>query len=149
MYESFHAHDISFFNSSGGIQSLLSDEDGILAVDGAKWFVDMLSRIPGLQIDNELCQEDWGVAIRARRDGKKFWIGLSFWPDGENAWLAHFHHGSFAWLQRISPSGKRALNRLVSDVHNLLANDPLVSNIVWYDECEMTKASPTGFATPT
>ena len=55
---------------------LLSDEDGILAVDGAKWFVDMLSRIPGLQIDNELCQEDWGVAIRAsaRRKEVLDWI---------------------------------------------------------------------------
>src|SRR6266480_712439 len=93
----------------------VSDEDGILAVSGAQWFVSLLRRVPGLEIDDELCQEDWGVVAFVRRHQKHFWIGLSFWPDGEHTWLAHVHHRSFAWLQRLSPSGKIELNRLVSD----------------------------------
>src|SRR5689334_22419672 len=61
----------------------LSDEDGILAVPGAEWFVKLLRRVPGLELDEQLCQEDWGVVIFGRRAAKKFWIGLSLRPDGE------------------------------------------------------------------
>src|SRR6516162_6681702 len=88
----------------------LSVEDGILAVSGAQWFAALLRRIRGLEIDEDLCQEDWGVVFFARRNQKKFWIGLSAW-DSEGAWLAHFHHGSFARLQRFSSSGKKELKR--------------------------------------
>jgi hypothetical protein len=31
-------------------------------VDGASWFVFLLQQIPGLRIESELCQEDWGRA---------------------------------------------------------------------------------------
>lgn len=126
----------------------VSDEDGILAVAGAQWFVSLLRRVPDLKIDEELCQEDWGVVICARRDQKKFWIALSMWPAGEHAWLVHCHHGSFAWLQRISSSGKRELQRLVSDVHSVLSSEPAVTDIVWYEESQMRKAQPDGFTTP-
>lgn len=125
----------------------LSEEDGILAVGGAQWFLALLRRVPGFQIEDDLCQEDWGVVLFARHDQKKFWIGLSGW-DSENAWLAHFHHDSFAWLQRFSSSGKSALRRLLADVHGVLASEPGVSDIVWYEESEIRKTRTAGFATP-
>ncbi len=126
----------------------VSDEEGILAVAGAQWFVSLLRRVPDLQIDEPLCQEDWGVVIFARSARKKFWIGLSLWPEGEHAWLAHFHHGSFAWWQRLSSSGQRELQRLISDVHAVLTSESAISDIVWYEESQMKKAQPEGFATP-
>lgn len=125
----------------------VSDEEGILAVGGAHWFVALLRRLPGLQIDDELCQEDWGVVLFARHEQKKFWIGLSSW-DFEHTWLAHFHHDSFAWLQRLGSSGKSALQRLLSDVHEILAREPAVSDIIWYEESQMGKLRPAGFPTP-
>jgi hypothetical protein len=50
----------------------ISDEDGILAVSGAQWFAELLRGVSGLQIEEELCQEDWGVVLFARRNRKKF-----------------------------------------------------------------------------
>lgn len=126
----------------------ISDEDGILAVEGAKWFIALLRRVPDLEIDEELCQEDWGVVIFVRRAQKKFWIGLSVWPDGEHAWLAHFHHGSFAWLQRFVPSGQRGFLALVNEVHRALTSEPAVSDVLWYEESQMGKSEPNAFATP-
>jgi hypothetical protein len=122
--------------------------DGILAVDDAQWFVSLLRRVPGLQIDGKLCQEDWGVVVFVERSRKRFWIGLSPWTDS-NDWQVHAHHGSFAWLQRFSSSGNAELKRLVSDLHDVLAVDPLVSAIHWYEEREMSKADPRVFPTPT
>src|SRR5687768_8224690 len=101
----------------------VSEDDGILSVAGADWFVSLLRRIAGLSVRSELCQEDWGVVVFAERGGKRFWIGLSFWPEDEPAWLAHFHHHSFAWLQRWSAAGKRELERLVSDFQSVLASE--------------------------
>jgi hypothetical protein len=126
----------------------VSDEDGILAVAGAQWFVSLLRRVPDLQIEAGLVQEDWGVVMRARRAKKSFWIGLSMWPEGEHAWLAHFHHGSFAWLQRLGSSGASELQRLIFDVHGVLVSEAAVSDIVWYEESQMRKAQPDGFTTP-
>jgi hypothetical protein len=125
----------------------LSDQDGILAVSGAQWFVTLLRRVAGLEIGEALCQEDWGVVIFARRKQRTFWIGLSAW-DSEGAWLAHFHHGSFAWLQWFSSSGKNELKCLLADVHEVLANEPAISEIAWYEESEMSKPGPVGFPTP-
>lgn len=125
----------------------LSDEDGILAVGGAQWFVALLRRVAGLEIKDDLCQEDWGVVLFARRDQMRFWIGLSAW-DSENEWLAHFHHGSLAWLQRFSRSGKGALQSLLADVHGVLASDPAVCDIIWYEESEVSKPESAGFPTP-
>jgi hypothetical protein len=109
----------------------ISDVDGVLAISGAQWFVDVLRRIPRLEVNDNLCQEDWGVVAFIRRNSKKFWIGLSLWPEGEHAWLAHFHHGPFAWWQRLSPSGQHELRQLVADAHDVLASDPAVYDVVW------------------
>ena len=125
-----------------------SDEDGILAVGGAQWFASLLRRIPELQVDNELCQEDWGVVIYARRSQKAFWIGLSKWPEGEHTGLAHFHHGSLDRLQLISTFGRNELKRLVIDAHRILSSEPQVTDIIWYEKSEMQAARPTRFSTP-
>lgn len=118
----------------------LSEDDAILATSGAEWFVSLLRRIDGLSVQSELCQEDWGVVVFAERSRKRFWIGLSFWPDGEQAWLAHFHHHSLAWLQRWTVAGKRELELLVSDFHSVLASDPIVHEVEWYHETDLRKA---------
>jgi hypothetical protein len=123
------------------------DGGGVLAVRGAHWFAALLRRVPDLQIDEDLCQEDWGVVLFARRNQGKFWIGLSAW-DSEGAWVAHFHRGSFAWFQWFSSSGKDELKRLLTDVHEVLANEPAVSEIAWHEESEMSKPEPAGFPTP-
>ncbi len=123
------------------------DGSGVLAVRGAHWFAALLRRVPGLQIDEDLCQEDWGVVFFARRNQKKFWIGLSAW-DAEGAWLAHFHHGSFAWFQWFSSSGNDGLKCLLANVHNVLASEPAVSDIAWHEESEMSKPIPVGFPAP-
>ena len=57
----------------------VSDADGILAVGGAQWFAALLRRVPALEVDEDLCQEDWGVVLLVRRNQRKFWIGLSAW----------------------------------------------------------------------
>jgi hypothetical protein len=89
-----------------------------------------------------------GVVVFAERGGKRFWIGLSHWPDDEQAWLAHFHHHSFAWIQRWTATGKRELDRLVTDFHSVLAAEPAVRQIEWYHENEMRRADAQGSATP-
>jgi hypothetical protein len=99
-------------------------------------------------VQAELCQEDWGVVVFAERGSKRFWIGLSLWPEDEQAWLAHFHHHSFAWLQRWSTAGKRELERLVGDFHSVLANEPTVRDIEWYHERDMRRADAQSSATP-
>jgi hypothetical protein len=126
----------------------VSGEDGVLAVDGASWFVLLLERIPDLRFKSELCQEDWGVVVFAERNQSKFWIGLGMWPDSEHAWLAHFHHGVYSWLQRFTSSGKTELQRLVVDFHNVLLTESTVRKVVWYEERKMRKANPDGSAVP-
>jgi hypothetical protein len=109
-----------------------SYEDGILAVSGAQWFAALLRRVPGLEIDGNLCQKDSGVVLFARRNRKKFWIGLSAW-DAEGSWLAHFHHGSFAWLQRLSSFGKNELKCLLVEVHKVLTSEAAISDTCWHE----------------
>ena len=89
------------------------DGGGVLAVHGAQWFAAILKRVPRLGLDVNLCQEDWGVVFFARRNQKKFWIGLSAW-DSDGAWLVHFHHGSFTWSQWFSFRGNDELERSFS-----------------------------------
>jgi hypothetical protein len=63
---------------------LVGDEEdgaGILVVAGSGWFVTLLNRVPGLKIELELCQEDWGIVAFADRNGKSFWSGLSFYDE--------------------------------------------------------------------
>ncbi len=83
-----------------------SQVDGILATSGAAWFCDMLKRVPALEVKDDLCQENWGVVVLVTRKENHFWVGLSLGSDGtDGAWLAHFHHAPFAWLQRLRSSG--------------------------------------------
>jgi hypothetical protein len=104
------------------------DGGGVLNVSGAYWFAALLKQVPALQVNEELCQEDWGVVVFARRNQKTFWIGLSA-CDSEGTWLAHFHHGSFAWFQWFSSSGKAELGSLLKDFQTVLASDPNVSEM--------------------
>jgi hypothetical protein len=126
----------------------IPEVEDVLAVSGALWFAELLRRVPGLHVVPDLCQEDWGVVLFCRRDERQFWVGLSLWPDGENEWLAHVHHASFAWLQRFSKTGKAALERFVVDLHHVLAGEPSISNIEWYHERGMRTANPHAAARP-
>ena len=121
----------------------VSEEDGILSTTGALWFRDLLNKVPHLEVDNDLLQEDWGVAILARRNNKRFWIGLNFWD--ENTWLAHFHHRTFALLQRLT--GTSELNNLVFAFHDILKAEAQVSGIEWYEQKNLaipgSQSSPT------
>lgn len=125
-----------------------SDEDGILTVEGAKWFLKLLRRIPEIHVDENLCQEDWGVVFFANRDCGRFWIGLSLWPDGECAWLVHLHHHAFAWLQKLSRAGREKLNRLIIDLSRVLSTDSMVTDIQWHRDSDMKKGKPQGTASP-
>jgi len=133
-------HPAEFVEDSG-------DGSGVLAVRGAQWFAALLRRVPGLELDEDFCQEDWGVVFFARRNQKKFWIGLSAW-DSEAAWVAHFHHGSFAWMQWFSSAGTNKLKRLLADVHDVLTSEPAITEIAWHEEGEMNKPEPVRFPTP-
>jgi len=110
----------------------LSAEDNILSTDGAGWFLVLLQSMPGWTTDPHLCQEDWGVVFFVTRGKKKFWIGLGDLP--EVGWLAHVHHGSFAWLQKFTATGNTELERLIKDIHQALSTDPQISNVRWYTE---------------
>ena len=123
----------------------VSDEDGILSVTGADWFASLLRQVPDLALRADLCQEDWGIVAFAERAERKFWVGLSA---EEGAWVAHFHHGSWAWLQRFSSSGDRELRRLTQDFHHVLASEAAVSEITWYREDDMMRQRQYGSATP-
>jgi hypothetical protein len=126
----------------------VSAEERILSVKGSDWFVRLLKRIEDLTVSDELCQEDWGVVIFAARNGKRFWIGLSTWEDAEDAWLAHVHHHSLAWVQRMTAAGNLELEHLISDLHHALSATPNILDIAWYKENEMKTALPRGTPAP-
>ncbi|MGV3663187.1 MAG: hypothetical protein ACO1TE_23650 [Prosthecobacter sp.] len=119
----------------------LSENDGIPSTAGADWFVALLRRVEGVIITEDLCQEDWGVVVFVKRAGRSFWIGLGCGPEDDHSWLAHLHHGSFAWLQRWSAKGRRELDRLICDFHSMLVSEAEVRDIAWYDEREMQGAN--------
>lgn len=135
------------FRYSAEFVGVSEDGGGVLAVSGAHWFAALLRHVPALQVDEHFCQEDWGVAFFARRNQNKFWVGLSA-RDSEGAWVAHFHCGSYAWFQWLSSSSKDGLRRLLADVHDVLANEPEISNIAWHEESEMSKPVPRCSRTP-
>ncbi len=108
----------------------LSVDDGVMSVAGSAWFLVLLRKMPGWEIDSELCQEYWGVVAFISRGKEKFWAGLSAMDEGE--WLAHFHHGSLAWFQRFTSSGKNELASLARDFHDVLAAESSVSQMNWY-----------------
>ena len=114
----------------------LSDDEGILGVQGAGWFRKLLLQIPGAEVE-EPFQEDWGVAIGLKRNGMRFWVGLSPLFDDGNHWIAHLHHD--ALLQRFRQAGHDELLTLAEALHQVLASDPLVSNITWHRENELKR----------
>lgn len=120
-------------------RAVVSDEDGVLPVEGAGWFVALLGNVPGLELDAKPVQEDWGVAILARRGGRSFWLGLS--AMGEHEWVVHVHHGSFAWLQRLSSGGRAARAALVAELHRVLG-EANASAVEWFDERDAALRSP-------
>ena len=85
-------------------------------------------------------KEDWGVVIFARRHKARFWIGLSFYPAEEFGWIAHVHHAFWPPLQRFMPSGKRAMDTLVSDLHTVLKADASISRLRWRYAEDVLKA---------
>ena len=140
-------HNSVTFQHPAEFVSALED-NGILATGAAGWFVALLGRVDGLLVQSELCQEDWGVVVFAERASKRFWIGLSGGPRDEPGWLAHFHHHSFAWLQRWSTAGRHELRRLVDDFHVVLVGEQAVRNVAWYDESDLNKADAPCSVTP-
>jgi hypothetical protein len=124
----------------------LDEAEGILAANGVEWFRELMLRIDGLVVQPEPIQEDWGVVFIADRDGCRFWIGISFWDEG--AWIVHVHHHSTAWVQRFTATGKASLARLAQGLHGVLQVDPLVSEIGWYFEADMTRPDANSAPTP-
>jgi hypothetical protein len=76
------------------------EEDPVLSVAGATWFVAILREIPRLEVQPEVIQEDWGVFIKVHRDRAKFWIGLSEWNE-HGMWIAHVHRDDWFWLRLL------------------------------------------------
>lgn len=128
-----------------------AEDDGILSVAGAEWFAAILRRIPGLEVQAELCQEDWGVVVFASRGPARFWIGLSLWPDTPQGWLAHLHVGPYSVFEHLRGAAKSAravLPTLARDLHRVLGADPAVSGVTWYREKEMGLPEPSGASAP-
>jgi hypothetical protein len=143
--------NVTFVHPAPFIGLTSDGDDGILAVAGAHWFAELLRRIPGLDVQAELCQEDWGVVVFASRGPARFWIGLSVWPDLPQGWLAHLHVGPFSILEHlrgVAKAGRAALPALAGDLHRVLSTDAAVSGITWYREKEMGHADPPGAPTP-
>jgi hypothetical protein len=121
----------------------VSEDDGILSAKGADWFVTKLKKISAFAVDDRVYQEDWGVAIIGKRKEKRFWVGLSFFPDGEICWLVHVHHGPWTFLQRVLPSGKAELYELARDLDRVLKADATVSRVRWYRAEDLQKGHET------
>jgi hypothetical protein len=58
------------------------------------------------------------------------------------------HHGSSAWIQRLTAKGKEELQKLARDLHATLDADVAVQDVVWFRESDMTKPAPDGIANP-
>ena len=120
----------------------LSADDGILSASACEWFLRLLRRVADLRVEEKIIQEDWGAAIKVARGSHRLWIGLSMWPEGDSAWLAHVHHSGFALLQRFSGSGKREFKRLIDDLDRVLHLDPSATEIAWYSKNDLLGTNP-------
>lgn len=121
--------------------AVVPDEDGVLGIEGAGWFLDLLGTIPGIELERDVVQEDWGIVVRARRAGRSYWIGLS--TMGKDEWVAHVHHDSFAWLQRFSAGGRAARAALVGEVDHALRRAN-ASSLKWFDQSDVNLRAPAG-----
>jgi hypothetical protein len=119
---------------------VVSDEDGVLSVAGADWFLDALRTIPGIELDQRLVQEDWGVIVRAHRGGRRCRIGLSS-AGHEHEWVAHICPRSFAWLERFSPGARAARIALIGEVDRAL-RAAHASGFRWFDESDLNLRAP-------
>ncbi len=113
--------------------------EDVLSVEGAGWFLGLLGTTPGIELDQEVAQEDWGVAIFARHVGRRYWIGLS--AMGEHEWLAHVHRHPFAWRQWFSPGGREARAVLVGGVDRALRTAS-ARGLKWFDESDRNLRAP-------
>lgn len=120
--------------------AVVSDEDGVLRVAGADWFLDTLRTIPGIELDQRLVQEDWGVIVCAHRDGRRYRIGLSS-AGHEHEWVAHVRPRSFAWVERFSPGGRAARTALIGEVDRAL-RAAHASGLRWFDESDLNLRAP-------
>lgn len=119
---------------------VVSDEDGVLSVAGAAWFLDTIRTIPGIELDPRLVQEDWGVIVRAHRGGRCFHIGLSS-SGHEHEWVAHVRPRSFAWLERFSPGARPARAALVGELDRALRTAN-ATGLKWFDESDLNLRAP-------
>jgi hypothetical protein len=118
---------------------VVSDEDGVLSVEGAGWFLDMIKTIPGINLDQGVVQEDWGVVVCAHRTGRSYRIGLSS-TGYEHEWVAHVRH-HLAWLERFSPRGRAAREALVGEL-GLALRAANASELKWFDESDLNLRAP-------
>jgi hypothetical protein len=128
----------------------VSEDDGILSITGVEWFLTILRQVPDLELDPDLCQEDWGVVVFARRTSGRFWIGVSMGPGfapEEDDWIVHVH-GATSWLQRLSGAAAPAVDRLAHDLHIALQADPLVADVQWFTQRELNQGHRQGAPTP-
>jgi hypothetical protein len=119
---------------------VVSDEDGVVGVEGAGWFLDIIRTIPGIDLDQSVVQEDWGVVIPARLAGRSYWIGLSSTGD-EHDWVAHVRPHALAWLERFSPRARAARAALVGEVDRALRTAH-ASGLKWFDENDVNLRAP-------
>lgn len=119
---------------------VVSDEDGVLSVAGAGWFLDTIRTIPGIELDQRLVQEDWGVIVRAHRGGRRYRIGLSS-AGHEHEWVAQVRPRSFAWLERFSPGARAARAALLDELDRALRTAH-ASGLKWFDESDLNLRAP-------
>ncbi len=126
-----------------------ADDAGVLSIKGAGWFASILSSIPELEVDSDLCQEDWGVVVFTKRRKMPFhfffWYGMAEEPT--HSWVAEVRHGGLFGLQRFVPKGQQELNRLVHDFNETLIHNPNISNIAWFNSSD-DAFSPKGQSFP-
>jgi len=126
------------------------DGGGVLSIKAAGWFATILSSIPELEVDFNLCQEDWGVVVFTKRQKRPFhfffWYGLAEEPT--NLWVTEVRHGGLLGLQRFLPEGQQELRRLVLDFNETLVRSPNVSHIAWFSSSDQA-FSPKGQRFPT
>jgi hypothetical protein len=111
------------------------DEGGVLSVNGARWFASILNTISGLEVDSDLCQEDWGVVIFVKRNKNPFdvflWGGMS---ETANLWIVELRYGGIFGFQRFWPDARLEFARVLHDLTEALNHDSSVSNIQWFEK---------------
>ena len=128
-----------------------ADDAGVLSIKGAGWFASILGSIPELEVNPQLCQEDWGVVVFTKRRQIAFdfffWGGLA--EDPISSWVAEVRHGGLFGLQRFMTKGQQELRFLVQDFHQTLTRNTQISNLAWFTSSDDAfSAKAQRFATP-